>query len=116
MSLDNALHKTLNRLAKWRMVFVSWQLGTRVKGDPEAEAIRDHREVTILLRAEVSALVRVMVDKGVFTVDDFSSVLLEEASRLNKDYEKFFPGFKASDDGMIMTMPEAGETMKGWRP
>ena len=46
----------LNRLCKWRAIFAGWQLGTRAKGDPESDAVRDHREVTILLRAEASAM------------------------------------------------------------
>lgn len=46
----------LNRLAKWRTVFAGWQLGTRARGDPESDAVRDHREATIMLRAEVNAL------------------------------------------------------------
>jgi len=41
----------LNVLAKWRAHFSGWQLGTRPKGDPEGDAVRDHREATILLRA-----------------------------------------------------------------
>jgi hypothetical protein len=48
--------KALNRLTKWRNVFVGWQLGTREKGDPEGDAVRDHREQSIILRAEVTAL------------------------------------------------------------
>jgi hypothetical protein len=39
----------LNRLCKWRAIFAGWQLGTRAKGDPESDAVRDHREVTILI-------------------------------------------------------------------
>lgn len=31
----------LQRLGKWRTVFASWQLGTRSKNDPEAQAVRD---------------------------------------------------------------------------
>mgnify|MGYP001587156880 CR=1 FL=1 len=48
--MDDVMQK-INRLTKWRTLFTGWQLGTRAKGDPEGDAVRDHREVTILLRA-----------------------------------------------------------------
>lgn len=57
-TLEERLLAALNKLAKWRSVFAGWQLGTRLKEDPECQAVKDHREVTILLRAEVSALLR----------------------------------------------------------
>lgn len=34
----------LNVVCKWRSLFAGWQLGTRPKGDPESDAVRDHRE------------------------------------------------------------------------
>jgi hypothetical protein len=52
--------QALNRVAKWRGLFAGWQLGTRPKGDPECDAVRDHREITILLRVEASALTRLL--------------------------------------------------------
>jgi hypothetical protein len=39
----------LERLAKWRTLFAGWQLGTRPKGEPESDAVRDHREATLML-------------------------------------------------------------------
>lgn len=105
----------INRVAKWRTIFTGWQLGTRVKGDPEADAVRDHREATIMLRLEVSALAALLVKKGLFTADDFTRAVAEEAEHLNLAYEKRFPGIKATDEGMVLTFPEANETMKNWR-
>lgn len=35
----------LNILTKWRVLFTGWQLGTRPKGDPEGDAVREHREL-----------------------------------------------------------------------
>jgi hypothetical protein len=105
----------LNRLAKWRAVFAGWQLGTRRKGDPECDAVRDHREATIMQRAEMSALTQILIDKGLFTVEDFKAQLDIEAELLCEQYEKSFPGFKATDDGITITAP-AAQTMRGWRP
>lgn len=108
--------RALNRLAKWRVVFTGWQLGTRAKGDPESDAVRDHREVTILLRAESNALIGLLLRKGLITEMEWLAALEREAGDLSKAYEAKFPGFKATDDGMSMSLPAAAETTKGWRP
>lgn len=90
----------VERLAKWRTVFAGWQLGTRSLEDPECQAVRDHREVTLLLRAEVSALVGLLVEKGVFTQEEYCLAVGEEAVRLEHDLQERFPGAKATDQGM----------------
>lgn len=107
--------QALNRLAKWRMIFAGWQLGTRAKGDPECDAVRDHREATIILRAEVSAINTLLVKKGVYTIDEFEDQVAEEARYLCEAYEKQFPGCKATDNGIVMDA-RAIDYMKNWRP
>jgi len=106
----------LNRLAKWRSVFAAWQLGTRADTDPECQAVRDHREATILLRAETSALVGLLTAKGVFTAAEFAAQLDAEADALSAMYARRWPGMRATDLGIAYDMPEALATMKGWRP
>lgn len=107
--------KAINRLTKWRSVFAAWQLGTRVKGDPECDAVRDHREVTILLRAEMSALTGLLIKKGIITSEEFMEALINESDLLSKDYEKRFPGMKATDTGIEYDVMTARETMKNWK-
>ncbi len=97
------------------MVFTGWQLGTKAKGDPEGDALRDHREATILLRAEVNTFTKILVSKGVCTEDEFRQALIEEAQQLDKDYEKKFPGMKSTPEGMQYDK-RAIETMRGWKP
>ena len=106
----------MNRLAKWRGVFASWQLGTRLDTDAECKAVREHREATIMLRAEVSALTSLMLEKKVFTDEEYDAALLGAADRLNSDYQAFFPGFKATETGITMNAAIARDTMQGWRP
>ena len=115
LSLPEQLNDALNKLAKWRSVFAGWQLGTRSKEDPECQAVRDHREVTMLMRAELNALTKVLLDKKVFTVEEFQTQLLDEATYLDKAYEEKFPGIKTTDIGVSFT--EASKfTMKNWKP
>lgn len=106
----------VQRLAKWRVLLTGWQLGTRAKGDPEGDAVRDHREATLLLRAEMSALLTLLCDKGVITAGEFNAALEREANLLSADLSRRFPGIKATDDGLEFVPHIAVDTMKGWRP
>lgn len=114
--MNAALHAALNRLTKWRGVFASWQLGTRLDTDAECQAVRDHREATILLRAEVSTLIMLLVEKKVFSVAEYEAGLLAEARLLDADYQALFPGFKSSDSGLVLNAAIARDTMAGWPP
>lgn len=109
---------SLNRLAKWRSVFAGWQLGTRPSGDAESDAVRDHREVTMLLRAEVNALTRILLDADVVDQNTLTRVVGEEAEYLSQAYEHKFPGAKAIDDGMSFDLQTFVETTRrmGFRP
>ena len=113
--MDRA-YSALNKLTKWRSVFAGWQLGTRVKGEPESDAVRDHRELSIILRVEQSALVSLLLKKGVITLKEWEVALEEEATKLDRDYELRFPGFKSTDFGMEIDTKIAVETTKGWKP
>lgn len=115
MNLTQQYYAALNKVAKWHAVFAGWQLGTRPKGDPECDAVRDHREVTILLRAEVTALTQLLMESGVFSVEDLHHAIIKECALLEQDYERRFPGVKATDIGMQFDA-RAGETMRGWKP
>ncbi len=105
----------LNRLGKWRVLLAGWQLGTRAKGDPEGDAVRNHRELTLILRAESSALIQLLIAKGVFTGGEFSNQVEQEARLLCEALAQRFPGIIATDDGLLFDL-RAAETMKGWRP
>lgn len=105
----------LNIVVKWRAHFAGWQLGTRLKGEPESDAVRDHRETTILLRVEVSALAQLLMAKGVFTHDEFLAQLETEARELCTAYEAKWPGVRAHEDGLTYDK-RALPWMKGWRP
>jgi len=106
----------LQRLTKWRTVFAGWQLGTRAKGDAESDAVRDHREVTILMRNELNALASLLIQKGVMTAEEYQRRLDSEADHLSAQYAKKFPGFKATDYGIEMNAAIAADTTRGWRP
>lgn len=108
--------KWRQRLCKWRTVFAGWQLGTRLKGDPESDAVRDHRELTMLLRCEQNATLALLVKKGLVTVPEYEAQCEYEAEYLCTMYEKKFPGFAAEDNGISIDTAVAAKTTAGWRP
>jgi hypothetical protein len=114
--MNNITYQALNKLAKWRTVFAGWQLGTRTMDDPECQAVRDHREATLLMRAELSALVTLLHRNKVITTQDFEAELGTQADALSKMMEAKFPGFEATDTGLSMDPVVTANTMKGWRP
>lgn len=114
MTLEEA-DRAFNRVCKWRTVFASWQLGTRSKDDPECQAVKDQHELLIMLRVEQSAIARLLIEKGIFTAQEFYSTAGEEAEILNTAFEKHFPGFHATDDGITID-PQGMEIMRKWLP
>lgn len=105
-----------NRLAKWRSVFAGWQLGTRLDTDPECRAVRDNAERTLLLRAEVSAITRILIEKGVVGAEEVFRVFEDEYNALSQDLETRFPGAQATDQGMQFDIQKWAETTQGWLP
>lgn len=108
--------EALNRVTKWRSHFAGWQLGTRLKEDAELQAVKDHREATIIHRVELTALTRCLIDRGVIDLEQFQREIVLEAERLEKDYEHRWPGASATDDGMHYDLQKAWQWMSGWKP
>lgn len=110
--LQRRLGAAIQTLAKWRGLLMAWQLGTRLKGDPEGDAVRDHREVTIVLRAEVNALTSALIAKGVITSEEWHNALLTECMLLDDSYAKRFPGVEATETGLVMDIQQINAL--GW--
>lgn len=71
----NGRYRVLNRLAKWRTVFASWQLGTRLTfGDGELAAVKDHHEATLLGRVELDTLIALLRDGKVIDPQELNFV------------------------------------------
>ncbi len=110
-ALAAKLDRVANRVAKWRKWYAGWQLGTRPDTDPEAAAVRDQRELLIFLRSELSAVTKLLEDKKVFTIAEFTAQLIVELEALDADYERKWPGVKATDNGLSLDLAKARETM-----
>src|SRR5690348_16102379 len=74
-NLTEKCYRALNRIAKWRSLLSGWQLGTRPLGDRECDAVRDHREVSIMQHVEISALRQILVGKDAFSQEEFNAAM-----------------------------------------
>ncbi len=70
----------------------------------------------MILRAEVSALVCLCVEKKLFTVKEYEKALDAEAEYLSTAYQRKFPGARATDTGMNLNAALWVDTTKGWKP
>jgi len=109
---EKTMRAALEKLAKWRKFFASWQVGTVPASDGRYKAVADHRELSILMRAEITAVTGLLVKKGVISQAEFGEALERSAKQLDHDYEESYPGWRSLPDGLHMKLPEAVETMK----
>jgi hypothetical protein len=110
---DLKMMAALERVTKWRRWLASQIIGTapETKG---TRGIRDLQEARIILRVEVTAIIGLLLRKGLFTEEELQEALAEEADALNAAYSKAFPGVRATETGLTMDMPEAVYTMRAW--
>lgn len=110
--ISGVLASAVQKLSKWKMFFASWQLGTRSSHDGECKAVKDHRELTLMLRAEVNTLTVLLERKGLISQVEFISELAEQCVLLDQQLEQRFPGFSTSTAGLEMKLPECAQTMQ----
>ena len=98
----------LNKLCKWRMVFAGWHRGSAVlitggKPTPGVAAMRDLMDKWLIMRAENSAIAILLLKKGVFTQEELQEAVMNEATLLDKELESVFPGFRTTEDGIVIS-------------
>jgi hypothetical protein len=104
--------RALEVLGKWRSVFAGWQLGTRNADDGPTRAVKHHRELSMMLRVEVNALTKLLLDKGIITQVELTEAIGEEAEALSAAYAELFPGLTATEQGIHYDIERAGYTMR----
>lgn len=102
----------LNILCKWRSFFAGWHLGTKASTDGPTRAIRNQYDLIIVTRVECNALARLLIEKKVFTAEEWTNAVQDEARILADKYSEAYPGIRATEDGLHMDLPEAAETMR----
>jgi hypothetical protein len=108
--IRTAYEAAVQRLAKWRTVFVGWMIGTRSPDQPGVKAYRDRADAVLMMRVEINALTALLIAKGVFSVDEFMAQIVTECEHKQRELEAMFPGYKATDIGISIDIPVAAET------
>lgn len=102
----------LQTLCKWRAIYQ--MMATMGERNSFERYVRDVADKHLLLRAEVTALSALLLQKGVFTQVEFAAQLDVEAEHLCEIMAQAYPGFRAMPEGLSLEMPEAQQTMEAW--
>lgn len=105
--------EALEKLCKWRSLLAGWHGGSGLVDAPGVKALRDEADHRLIVRVELNALLGLLIQKGVFTVEEFDRALEVEAKQYDKEMAVKFPGFRATAAGLeIFSMDLAQTTMK----
>lgn len=108
--IRTAYEAAVQRLAKWRTVFVGWMIGTKGANEPGVKAYRDRADAVLMQRVEINALTALLVAKGIFTIDEFMAQIVTECEHKQRELEAMFPGYRATDNGISIDAAKAAET------
>ncbi|MEN6535462.1 MAG: hypothetical protein ABFD89_17495 [Bryobacteraceae bacterium] len=75
-------------------------------------AVIEHREATLLIRAELNALVGLLLQKDIITEDSWNAQLTIEANELSESYSKRFDGVRAENYGLSIDTARFAETCR----
>lgn len=66
----------------------------------------------MMLRAEVSGLTKILLDKGVVSEVELAETFADEYEMLSTDYSRRFDGVEATGQGLTMDIVRVRETMR----
>jgi hypothetical protein len=104
--------EAVETLCKWRGVLAAWHLGEIGRHAPGVPAMRDLQESRLVTRVELSALMRVLIAKGIVTESEVQTQMGVEAWLLDQLYQTKFPGYRAVPEGVEMNLAVAEETRR----
>ena len=109
------LQRGFAKLGAWKSVLARWQLGPSAN-EAALAALRDHREQSLILRAEMNALVQVLLARGVISSGEWTRSLDAALRALDARYEQRFPGLRTTDAGAVVEADAEAvtRTMAGW--
>lgn len=114
-ALQKELSAAMQKLCKWRMLFCGKWMGTASRTNTQAQCIRDVFSQLVLVRAEVNAITKILVDKKVVSHEEFCQVTIKEVELLDESYKQEFPGFESTSYGVQSTdIKLAAKTTEFW--
>lgn len=92
----------LNKLCKWRQVLAGWHHGTKAMNANGNLAMRDLMDKWLIARCEATAIATLLINKGLLTSEEVKDAIFQEATLLDMDMEKQFPGFRTDETGVVI--------------
>ncbi len=108
--IEQAYQRATNRLCKWRSVLVGWMIGSKHHDEPGVKAHRDRADAVLMLRVEVNALTALLIEKRLFTREEFMAQIVEECGHKERELEAMFPGYRTTDAGLSIDVTVASVT------
>lgn len=98
-------------LIQWAGLYSRKWMGKR--GGTDVQVLQDITKALLIQRAEISALVNLLTTSGAMQPHAYLMQVAHESNHLTKQMEQEFPGFMATEAGM-MADSRAAETEKDW--
>lgn len=99
-ALTEKLRTAAQRLRQFGRLSASRMFGTLLATDGRYKAVVGMEERGLFARAELNALVRLLVDKGVFTEAEWTERVAAEMEHLAAEHAKQWPELRAEPDGI----------------
>lgn len=106
-TLDTEIRRAAQRLRQFGRLAASRLLGSLPSTSGRYKAIVDEWERSLLTRAEMNGLARLLVEKGVFTRAEWAATALEEIRALADAHEKSWPELRVDEAGIHVHDPQA---------
>ena len=105
------MSEQLEILGKWRQAYTMMARSGFVGTE---KFLRDSAEAKLLHRVELSAVCALLLQKKIFTQTELVAQIEVEAEALDVKMQELFPGFRATLEGLVLSNPQAGETIRNW--
>lgn len=99
-TLREQLRAAAQRLRQFGRLSASRMFGTQLATDGRYKAVMGIEERGLFARAELNAVARLLVDKGVVTEAEWTARVIEEMRHLADAHAKQWPELTAKEDGL----------------
>jgi len=104
-TLSAALYTALSRLRQYGRVGIGRITGTCPSTN--GQAVMSLEEARLFHRVELSAVASLLIQKGVFTSEEFTVQMIEEARHLDAGLAKDWPEITVAEDGRSFSIDTA---------
>ncbi|MDB4930841.1 MAG: hypothetical protein JWM10_3325 [Myxococcaceae bacterium] len=102
-ALQGALREAAGRLRQYGRLAAARMFGTQLSSDGRYKAVVDLSERTLFTRAEMNAVGRLLIDKGVVTEAELTAAMVEEYRHLVGSVGKGWPELEVHEHSYTVT-------------